>query len=176
MDFRDSINFGNRFLSVSCDIFLTDILSIGALLYPLFGNSQLLQDVMGKNGKFDIKLMKSINRLAGYAIWFLIVLLIFSTIRSIRGSARVKAQIEAEEAKVAKMQKDNEELQNRILMTQEEEYVEREIRNKLGLVKTGEVVVVLPDKEVLKQLAPPKSPDQESLPDPNWKKWLNLFL
>ena len=128
------------------------------------------------NGKFGLSLRKSANKLAGYGIWFLIVLLALSTIRSISSAARVKAQIAAEEAKVAKMQKENAELQERVILTQGQDYIEREIRNKLGLVKNGEVVVVLPDPEVLKQLAPTKAMDQDILPDPNWKRWVYLFI
>jgi len=131
---------------------------------------------MATGTKLGTSLRKSINKLAGYAIWLLIVLLAFSTVRSFGSAARVKAQIKAEGEKVAKMQKENTELQNRVLLTQSEEFMEKEIRNKLGLVKSGEVVVVLPDAEILKQLAPVQPQDGESLPEPNWKRWLGLFL
>lgn len=128
------------------------------------------------NGKFGLSLRKSMNKLAGYAIWVLIVLLAFSTAGSLSSAARVKAQIKAEADKVAKMQKDNEELQNKVLMTQNGDYIEREIRNKLGLVKEGEAIVVLPDPDVLRQIAPKIMADQDVLPDPNWRKWLGLFV
>ncbi|HKC05059.1 MAG TPA: septum formation initiator family protein [Patescibacteria group bacterium] len=131
---------------------------------------------MGKNGKLGINLRKSLNKAAGYAIWFLILLLALSTLRSINSASRVRAQIKAEAEKVAKMERDNIELQNKVAMSQGEDFMEREIRNKLGLVKNGEVIVVLPDAEILKQLAPIEPQDQESLPDPNWKRWLNLFI
>jgi len=74
------------------------------------------------------------------------------------------------------LEKENEDLKNQIALAQGPDFVEREIRNKLGLVKTGEAIVVLPDIETLRQLAPQMLKEGDSLPDPNWKKWLHLFF
>lgn len=128
------------------------------------------------NTKFGAKVKKGLGKLAGYGIWLLIVLLVISTSNSIGNSARVKAQIKAEEEKVSRMQKENADLENRVILAQSGDYIEAEIRNKLGLVKSGEAIVVLPDVETLKKLAPPEALDQEALPDPNWKKWAHLFF
>ncbi len=38
------------------------------------------------------------------------------------------------------------------------------------------IVVVLPDTATLEKLAPEVPVEQETLPDPNWKKWWNLFF
>jgi len=119
---------------------------------------------------------KGMTKIVGYAIWILIVLLAFSAFRSFGSAASVRAQIKAEEDRVIKMQKDNQELENKILTTQGGDFVEREIRDKLGLVKTGEAVVVLPDADTLRKIAPVAPADVESLPDPNWKKWEKLFF
>lgn len=57
------------------------------------------------------------------------------------------------------------------------QYQETVIRDKLGLAKEGEYVFVLPDDETLKNLSPRVERRKEySLPDPNWKKWLKLFI
>ncbi len=128
------------------------------------------------NTKFGANVKKGLGKLAGYGIWLLIVLLVISTSNSIGSSARVKAQIKAEEEKVSRMQKENADLENRVILAQSGDYIEAEIRNKLGLVKSGEAIVVLPDVETLKKLAPPETLDREALPDPNWKKWAHLFF
>ncbi len=74
------------------------------------------------------------------------------------------------------LKKENEELQKRLTETQSPVYIERELRDKLGLAKRGEVVVVLPDAEILKRLAPKSSEEEDFLPDPTWKKWAKLFF
>lgn len=128
------------------------------------------------NNKFSINVKKGFAKLAGYGIWLLIVLLAFSTSHSLSSAARVKAQIKAEEARVARMQKENADLENRVILTQSGDFIEAEIRNKLGLVKNGEVIVVLPDADTLRKIAPTEAGDKEVLPDPNWRKWLKLFI
>ena len=119
---------------------------------------------------------KIFNKAAGYVIWFLIILLALSVVRSIGNRAQIQSEIAAEAAKVAKMKEDNQRLEAQIAQTQGDEFIDREIRNKLGLVKTGEAIVVLPDSDVLKKLAPVTPLDLETLPDPNWKKWEKLFF
>jgi len=126
--------------------------------------------------KFGQNMKRLTGKIAVYGMWILIVLLAFSAVRGVNTAARVRAQIAADQDKVAKMQKDNDDLQNKILLTQGSDYMEREIRNKLGLVKSGEAIVVLPDADILRKLAPPNVQDTESLPDPNWRKWEKLFF
>ncbi len=43
------------------------------------------------------------------------------------------------------------------------------------MAKEGEIIIVLPDEEILGTLAPNLEEEEEALPDPNWKKWLKLF-
>ena len=84
---------------------------------------------------------------------------------------------------VSKAQKKVEDLKNEEVRLQENldrvksnEYIEKELRDKLGLAKEGEIVLVLPDEETLKKYAPDLDEEEEILPDPNWKKWLKLFF
>jgi len=88
----------------------------------------------------------------------------------------VRKEIEDKKAEVARLQIEAEEIQRRIDQAQTTDFVEKEIRNRLGLVKESEIVVVLPEEEVLRSLAPKVPEDIEILPDPNWKKWLKLFI
>lgn len=57
-----------------------------------------------------------------------------------------------------------------------DQFIEREAREKLGLAKPGETVVVLPDEEVLQKLAP--RIEEETLPEelPIWRRWVELFF
>ena len=89
---------------------------------------------------------------------------------------RVNREIAKKEADVEKLKAKNNELQAKIEEMGSEVYIENQIRNNLGLVKEGEIVVVLPEPEVLKKLAPVYEVEEEELPEPNWKKWVKMFL
>lgn len=65
--------------------------------------------------------------------------------------------------------KENLELKKQLDEVKTPEFIEREARNKLGMSKPGEVVVILP-----KDLGLKKSTDEER-DIPNWKKWANVF-
>jgi 2-phospho-L-lactate guanylyltransferase (CobY/MobA/RfbA family) len=77
---------------------------------------------------------------------------------------------------VKELQRENRKLKRDLQEKESEEFIEKELRNKLNLAKKGEIVVVLPDEEILRKLAPERVEEEEALPDPNWKKWLKLFL
>lgn len=123
-------------------------------------------------GSLEVK-FKSV---LGYAIWFLVVLLLVSTIRNIGRVISIRKQVEVERQKVEKMQADNAKLQTQIAEAQGQDFIEKQIRNKLGLTKEGEAVVVLPDESIVRSLAPSLTSEEETLPDPNWKKWQKLFF
>lgn len=129
-----------------------------------------------KSKELAENIKKKLNKLAGYAIWILIIILSLSLVQNLGNSGRIKANIEAEEAKLRKMQDDNARLMKEIAETQSQDFIEKQIRDKLGLVQSGESIVVLPDEETLRKLAPQISTDADTLPDPNWKRWLKLFM
>lgn len=114
--------------------------------------------------------------MAGYGIFVLTVLMVISIVRNIGKVARIRGEVEGERRKIEKIKKENEELEKQVSEIQGVEFMEKQLRDKLGLVKEGETIVVLPDEETLKKLAPKAYEEEDTLPDPNWKKWLKLFL
>ena len=91
-------------------------------------------------------------------------------------TTQINSQIQAEKAKLAKIQADNNKLTEELALTQNPNFIEKQVRDKLGLGKEGEAIVVLPDAEVLRKLAPQRQSEVDILPDPNWKKWAKLFF
>lgn len=85
-------------------------------------------------------------------------------------------QIDAAKQKVVELKSENSDLKSRAEAVEAERFIEQQIRDNLGLAKEGEIVVVLPDDETLKKLAPSKLEKEVTLPDPNWRKWAKLFL
>jgi cell division protein FtsB len=65
-------------------------------------------------------------------------------------------------------------LKARLGEVQSDEFVEREARNKLGMVREGEVLVVIPPQSGGEQ-NPPLSEATEGQ-GPNWKRWWKLYF
>lgn len=99
-----------------------------------------------------------------------------SLIKSVRRSNEAKQLIEKTKIKLQKAKEENQRLENQLQFTQSEQFLEEQFRNKLGLAKEGEIILVLPDEETLKKLAPIIPEEEEVKPQPNWKKWMNLFF
>lgn len=98
-----------------------------------------------------------------------------SLVRNILKISEVKKRVEKIRSRVAKLEEENQELEGRVGETKSQEYLEKQLRDKLGLTKEGETVVVLPDAETLKKLVLEIPQEEETLPDPNWKRWARLF-
>jgi cell division protein FtsB len=113
--------------------------------------------------------------LLGLATWVLALILLISTVKNIGRVKNIEGAVQREKDTVEKMQEENARLEAQIAQTQGSAFIEKQIRNKLGLAKSGEAIVILPDAEILKKLAPQTPVEGNTLPDPNWKKWLKLF-
>lgn len=116
------------------------------------------------------------RKIVGYGGLLLVILMLASIARNIGKVIVIREEVAKERERLERFEKENERLQKKITETQSDEFIEKQIRDKLGLVKEGEMVVVLPDEEILRSLAPKIEVEQDSLPDPNWKRWLKLFL
>jgi len=98
-------------------------------------------------------------------------------IQNAYGFYRSGDRIDKAKSELKELESENRELESKLSEVRSREYIEKESREKLGLQYEGEVVVVLPDEEVLRLLAPQdKGEIKEELPKSNWQKWLNLFF
>lgn len=111
-----------------------------------------------------------------YVLLGFTILLLISIAKNIGKVFAIRAEVAKQKAKVAKIEAENLRIQMEISKAQSPEFIERQVRDKLGLVKEGETVVVLPEIEEVKKLAPKLDLEEDYLPDPNWRKWLKLFL
>jgi cell division protein FtsB len=127
-----------------------------------------------------VKFIQSANlRLKRSLRFIFIVLLVFlviSLIRNIMKISQVGKRIDEASLRVEKLKEENLQLSERLDEVQSELYIESELRDKLGLAKEGETILVLPEEDIVRSLAPKLSQEEEILPDPNWKKWLKLFF
>lgn len=83
---------------------------------------------------------------------------------------RAGDRIKQAEEEVKKQEQENQTLQKKLAEVQSPEFIEREAKDKLGLVREGEEIVVLPPQNSISNTQYPISND------PNWKKWWKLYL
>jgi len=132
-----------------------------------------MKNTLKKEKFFHIGRLKSIPN---YLIIGLIVLLFLSISKNFTGASKVNQKIAEKESKAQKLKEEQERLKKQLETVQSDAYIEKQLRDKLNLAKEGEVVVVLPPEEVLRKFAPHYEEEEDTLPDPNWKKWMKLFL
>lgn len=116
-------------------------------------------------------LQKVLTWAAG-VLTFLFILSLFNNMGKVK---KIEKEIRQKEKKIIKMEEKNEEIKKRLEEVKSDAYKEKRLRDDLGLAKEGDIIFILPDKEVLRNLAPSLPEDKESLPDPNWKRWLKIF-
>jgi len=107
-----------------------------------------------------------------------IVLLVVLTSSFIKGIKRIRdgdALIKKNQAKLEKQVEENKKLEEQVKIVQSDEFMEEQLRNKLGLVKEGEIVIVLPEADIVRKLAPIIPEEEEVKSKPNWQKWMELF-
>lgn len=120
--------------------------------------------------------MSFIKKFTGFILVILIALLSFSIVSNYTRLSKAGNTIEEARSKVEKLQQEQMTLEKQIAETESQQFIERQLRDKLGLAKEGEVVIVLPDENELRKLAPPKIPKEEYIQEKNWKKWEKLFF
>ncbi len=82
------------------------------------------------------------------------------------------AKVEESEKRLAKLREENEQLRRELEYKRSPEFVEREIREKLGLVKKGEAIVILPKENDERRM----TNDERKKNTPNYIKWWKLFF
>lgn len=115
-----------------------------------------------------------------FSVWkFIVVIgaLVLSgvLIRGIWVVASVRDRVDSARQEVEKLEVEQRELKKRVGEASSEAFIEEVARDKLGLAKEGEVVVVLPDDEFLKTLSPSLEVEESEPEKQNWKKWWEKF-
>ena len=110
------------------------------------------------------------NLLLFLAVLVSIVLVVNSSKR-ILNLRTTSQQVKESEAQLENLRKDNEKLKEELKYKKSNEFAEEEIRDKLGLAREGEAVVILPKEEDQQVTI-----DRQQLTKPNWRKWRDLFL
>ena len=109
---------------------------------------------------------------AGVLVLLFLAYSSFTRIIALRGTSNIVIE---EEQKLARLQAANEALKRDLEYKKSERFMEEEIRNKLGLAKEGEEVVVVTE-DYDKTVNPSTSLRTSKKQIPNWKKWQILVF
>jgi len=105
-----------------------------------------------------------------FAILVSIVLATNSTKRIL--SLRTTSQsVQEAEKQLEQLKQDNQALKQELEYKKSEGFIEKEFRNRLGLAREGEAVVILP-----RENSDHSSVDRNQRPEKNWQKWWNHFF
>lgn len=130
---------------------------------------------MRRTNKLEERIKDKLELYSRYVVIIILLLLGTSLYRSAAKNISVRERIEEELASIEDLKEENLRLKREVENVSTEKFVELKLRDELGLAKEGEYVVVLPDAETLKKIAPKLESEEETLPHPNWKKWAQLF-
>src|SRR3989337_4197700 len=98
------------------------------------------------------------------------VILAVNSAKRIHSFSQTSQKIQDAEDRLEALRKENEALENELKYKESNEFAEKEIRDKLGLAKEGEAIVVVPQQSS-SQLK--ESSGQHT--KPNWQKWRGIF-
>lgn len=111
-------------------------------------------------------MLKKLIIISVLIITVIIIKNLYVSIKNLSNNSRIvdnlQKQLEAQK-------KENNFLQQKLSYVKSNEFVEKEARDKLGLVKNNEYIVIAPEQDAKKE-------EVEKTEDPNWKKWLKLFF
>lgn len=111
------------------------------------------------------------RRLVRYAIIIICIYLIVTTVISMVDLWRASDKLTRRKAALAALYVQRDELLRAQNIVNSPDYLEKVARDQLGLAKTGEEIVIIPD-ELLKLGVIEATPSTV----PNWQKWARLLL
>lgn len=114
------------------------------------------------------------NRLSRLIITIVSLLLVVSLSRSIMSLWEKYDIVWERQQELDREKERNVQLKTELEQVQRPEFIEREAREKLGMVKEGETVVLLPKSQISNSNDQTREENEEKIP--NWKKWWRLFF
>lgn len=103
------------------------------------------------------------------------IILASSLIKSINRIRVGEAVIKKTQARIENAESENKKLEEQLKVTQSEEFIEKQLRDKMGLAKEGEIILVLPEAEIVRRLSPQIPAESEILVKSNFERWIDLF-
>jgi cell division protein FtsB len=116
--------------------------------------------------------MSIIKKITTYLFLGLILLLIINLGKDLYRISRSGERLDQAKEELAELKKENKKLKERQEASKHSFYIEKQIRDKLGMAKPGETVVILPEDINWEQQS---RKEQMQTDLPTWKQWFILF-
>lgn len=111
----------------------------------------------------------------GLVLVFSITLLIaYNLIVQIFDALKSSERLSLEAEKLSRLEVKNRELKEQLARVKSLEFIEEQARDKLGLARTGETIVIIPEDKLQEVLGLSKKVGEVRLP--NWLGWWRLFF
>lgn len=101
-----------------------------------------------------------------------VLLVVYNLINQILGAFKSSDRLSSAVEKVYSLEAKNKELKGKLAQIKSPAFIEQQARDKLGLSKPGETVVIIPEQKLKEILGISQS---AQIRFPNWKGWLKLF-
>lgn len=108
------------------------------------------------------------------AILLISFVILIGLARQIGWSLEAGKRLDASVDTISRLQKQNNDLKDKLVQAQSPDFIEELIRNKLNMSKPGETVVIISDSVINRVLGAQTPPVQVKIP--NWRLWLKLFV
>lgn len=116
-------------------------------------------------------MFKKFGVILGIIIIFILSLnIIGQIVTTLKSGERVEKATEA----LHQLEQENKQFKKRLEEVKSADFIEKEARNKLGLAKEGEVVVIIPDEKIDLILGNNKKEEKPRLP--NYLGWWKVFF
>lgn len=114
--------------------------------------------------------------MSGRLIIILVIALIFAynLVSQIASSLKSGDKLTQAQTELQNLETKNVQLQAQLQQANSPQFVEQQARDKLGLAKPGETIVVIPSDKISQVLGETAKTAQE-VRLPNWQGWLKLF-
>lgn len=111
------------------------------------------------------------KKLLPFILIIVLLLIIKNIISSIASLSQTKHIVTSLETQLKAKEQERSFQQQKLYYVKSDEFVEKQARQKLGMAKEGEYIVIGPAAAAPQEQ---KSPIAKKVP--NWKKWYNLFF
>lgn len=102
------------------------------------------------------------------------VFVVYNLLSQILDALKSGERLSTEADSLYKLEAKNKELKKKLARIKSLEFIEKEARNKLGLGKQGETVIIIPDEKIKEILQASNSAKEARLP--NWLGWWRVFF
>ena len=114
-----------------------------------------------------------IKKIALGAIFLVSLAVAYNLINQIINTTKSGDRLSQAADTVYQLELKNKELKKKLTQIQSPDFIEQQARDKLGLSKKGETVVIIPEDKLKQALGVTQSAQKVRLP--NWLGWLRVF-